>query len=181
MNAAIALVDPAAEPVRAALLHERRGILMWQLNRAEDGTRDLERAVALIPAEPPSAERARALGGLGRVLMLAGEPARSRVQCEAAVAVARAVGARAEEADALATLGDDLSRLGDRQAGLRCLRQARALAAETGESEPLSRIAVPLSDQLRRDGRLGEAVEVALAGARRPATRGWTRAKASAR
>jgi DNA-binding CsgD family transcriptional regulator len=166
VDAAIALVDPAAEPVRAALLHERRGNLLWQLNRSEDGTRDLERAVALIPEEPPSAERARALGGLGRVLMLGGEPARSRVQCEAAVAVARAVGARAEEADALATLGDDLSRLGNRAAGLRCLRQARALAAETGESEPLSRIAVPLSDQLRRDGQLEEAVEVALAGAR---------------
>ena len=166
VEAAIALVDPAAEPVRAALLHQRRGILLWQLGRAEEGARDLERAVGLIPAEPPSPERARALGGLGLILMLAGEPARSRVQCEAAVAVAHAVGARVEEADALATLGDDLSRLGDLPAGLRCLREARALAAETGDSEPLSRIAVPLSDQLRRDGRLAESVEVALSGAR---------------
>jgi DNA-binding CsgD family transcriptional regulator/tetratricopeptide (TPR) repeat protein len=166
VDAAIALVDPAAEPVRAALLHQRRGIYLWQLGHSADGVRDFEHAVWLIPAEPPSAERARALGGLGLILMLAGQPARSRGHCEAAVAIARDVGARVEEADALASLGDDICRLGDRAAGLEHLRRARSIAMDTGDREVLSRTAVPYSDMLRRDGQLAEAVEVALAGAR---------------
>ena len=88
VDAAIALVEPAAEPVRAALLHQRRGLYLWLIGRGPAGVRDFERAVELIPAEPPSAERARALGGLGLMLMLAGRPARSREHCEAAVEVA---------------------------------------------------------------------------------------------
>jgi DNA-binding CsgD family transcriptional regulator len=163
VDAAIALVDPVAEPVRAALLHQRRGMLLWQLGRG--GVEDSERAVELIPAEPPSVERARALGGLGVILMLAGRPARSRDACEAAVAVARAVGARVEEADALASLGDDLARLGDAEAGLRSLQRSRAVASEANDSDVASRTAIPYSDILRRDGRLEEAFEVALAGA----------------
>jgi ATP/maltotriose-dependent transcriptional regulator MalT len=136
------------------------------MGRGPAGVRDFERAVELIPAEPPSAERARALGGLGLILMLAGQPASSAEHCKAAVAVARTVGARVEEADALATLGYDLSFLGDRPAGLECARRARSLARQTGNDEILSRTTVPLSDVLRRDGQLAEAVEVALAGAR---------------
>jgi DNA-binding CsgD family transcriptional regulator len=165
VDEAIALVEPAAEPVRAALLHQRRGLYLWLMGRGPAGVRDFERAVELIPAEPPSAERARALGGLGLILMLAGRPASSREQCEAAVAVARAVGARGEEADALATLGYDLSVLGARPAGLECAQRARSIARETGDDEILSRTTVPLSDVLRRGGQLAEAVEVALAGA----------------
>ena len=98
--------------------------------------------------------------------MLAGQPASSAEHCEAAVAVARTVGARVEEADALATLGYDLSFLGDRPAGLECARRARSIARQTGDDEILSRTTVPLSDVLRRDGQLAEAVEVGLAGAR---------------
>ena len=163
VDAAIALVDPAAEPVRAAALHQRRGMCLWQLGRG--GVEDFERAVKLIPAEPPSAERARALGGLGLILMLAGRPRRSREACEAAVAVARAVGAHDVEADALASLGDDLGRLGDPAAGLRCLDRARAVAAGARDSDVGSRIAVPHSDVLRRAGRPEEAIRVALGGA----------------
>ena len=166
VDAAIALVDPSAEPVRAALLYQRRGMHAWQLGRA-GAVRDFERAVELIPDEPPSSERARALGGLGLILMLTGEPARSRTHCEAAVAVARSVGASVEEAYALASLGDDLGRLGDRAAGLRCLRRASSIAEDAGDGEVLSRTAIPLSDMLRRDGQLDEAIEVALAGAER--------------
>ena len=166
VDSAIALVDEDREPVRAAFLHERRGLYLWLMGRGSAGVQDFERAVELIPAEHPSAERARALGGLGLILMLSGRPARSREHAEAAAAVARAAGAVAEEADALATLGYDLSVLGQRAAGLEFARRGRAIAARTGDDGILSRTAVPLSDVLRRSGRLTEAVEVALAGAK---------------
>jgi len=165
IDRAIELVDAEAQPLRAALLHERRGMFLWQLERGLEGVRDFERAVELIPSAPPSAEWATALGRLGWILMLTGEHVRSRERCEAAVAVARAVGARVAEADALATLGIDLGLLGDGPGGLTCLRRARALAAEAGDSEILTQTAIALSAGLMRDGQLADAVEVALAGA----------------
>src|ERR687889_715205 len=58
VDAAMALVDPTAEPVREALLHQRRGLYLWWLERGREGVRDFERAVELIPPEPPSVERA---------------------------------------------------------------------------------------------------------------------------
>jgi DNA-binding CsgD family transcriptional regulator/tetratricopeptide (TPR) repeat protein len=164
VDAAIALIDAAAQPVRAALLHQRRGLYLWLIGRGPAGVRDFERAVELIPSEH-SAERAWALGGLGLILMLAGHPARSREHCEAAVTIARAAGAGVEEADALATLGYDLSILGERSAGLECTRRARSLARQIGDVDVLSRTTVPLSDVLRRGGQLSESLEVALAGA----------------
>jgi DNA-binding CsgD family transcriptional regulator len=165
VDAAIALVDPAAEPVRTALLYERRGLYQWQLGRAAEAVRDAERAVALIPAEPPSAERSRVLGQLGLRLMLVGQPARSLERATEAVAIAREVGARVEEAEALVCIGQDLITLGNRPAGLDQLRRARSIATELGDDALLSHTAVALSDGLRRDGQLEEAVEIALDGA----------------
>jgi DNA-binding CsgD family transcriptional regulator/tetratricopeptide (TPR) repeat protein len=157
IDAAIERVDPATEPVRAAQLHQRRGLYLWWLERGAEAVQDFERAVELIPGDPPSAERAHALARLGFILMLAGRHAESREYCEAAVAVARTVGARVDEADALASLGLDRVVLGDRAAGLEALRQARSIAAETGDDEMLSQTAIALSTGLMRDGRLEEA------------------------
>jgi DNA-binding CsgD family transcriptional regulator len=99
------------------------------------------------------------------MLMLAGEPAHSKEYCKAAVELAHSIGARVEEADALASLGDDIGRLGDRATGLDHLQRARAIAEQTGDSGIVSRTAIPFSDMLRRNGRLEEAIDVALAGA----------------
>ena len=60
-RAAVALVDPAADPRRAAALHE----LLGRLHRArEPALREFERALALLPAEP-SPERASAMLRIG--------------------------------------------------------------------------------------------------------------------
>src|SRR6185295_4108041 len=106
-----------------------------------------------------------AVGRLGLILLLAGQYARSREACEAALAVARTVGARLEEADALASLGQALIGLGEPSAALRCLRLARSIALEQGEDERLVQTAIALSFGLSRDGQLPAAIEVALAGA----------------
>jgi DNA-binding NarL/FixJ family response regulator/tetratricopeptide (TPR) repeat protein len=164
-DAAMALVDADAEPMRAAVLLQRRGLYLYQVGRAADGVPDMERAVDLIPPEPPSAERAGAVGRLGLILLLAGEYERSREVCEAAVVVARTVGARLEEADALASLGQALSGLGESSVGLGYLRLARSIALEQGEGQRLGQTAIGLSYVLHRDGQPAAALEIALAGA----------------
>jgi DNA-binding CsgD family transcriptional regulator len=99
------------------------------------------------------------------MLLLSGQLARSRGYAEEAVAVARAVGARAEEADALVCLGQLLVALGDRPGGLEHLHGAWAIASELGDDEILSHAAVGLSDALRYDGQLERSIEIALVGA----------------
>ena len=73
----------------------------------------MRRHRAFAPAEPPTAERARAISGLGQMLMLLARYDESRILCEDAVRIARAVGARGPEGHALSTLGLDLAVLGD--------------------------------------------------------------------
>jgi len=63
IQAALAGVDPATDPVRAGLLHERLGRYLW-LTLDEAALPAYKEAVRLVPAEPESVERAR---GAGRV------------------------------------------------------------------------------------------------------------------
>jgi DNA-binding CsgD family transcriptional regulator len=165
VDEAIALREAAAEPKHVAALLQQRARFLWQLGRASEGVHGLERAVALLPADPPSVERAEALGRLGLMTMLSGEYARSRTYAEQALAVAREVGARAEEAVALNCLGTDLDVLGDRVAGLEHLRRARSIATEVGRADLRSQADLLLSDLLRSDGQLERSIEMALEGA----------------
>jgi DNA-binding CsgD family transcriptional regulator/tetratricopeptide (TPR) repeat protein len=164
IDAAIALVDLVEEPVRAAQLHHCRGTYLGHSGRAREGVLALEQAVALIPVEPPSAERARALGRLGLLHLMSGEIAPARQHGEQAIAIARETGARAEEANALVCVGQCLVAVGDRS-GLDHHRRAQSIAREIGDDELFSHAAVALSDGLRRYGQLQEAIDVGLAGA----------------
>jgi ATP/maltotriose-dependent transcriptional regulator MalT len=165
VSGALELVDATREAPRAALLHERRGFYLWWNARGEDAISDYERAVALMSRQPPSAEKAFVLAGLGFVQMLTGRSARSRGVCEQALEVARAVGAPSAEVRALATLGTDLQNLGERTRGIACLREARQLARQHGDPDLLANTAVGLSDALLKAGALQESVAVALEGA----------------
>jgi DNA-binding CsgD family transcriptional regulator len=159
------LVDERADPVRAALLHERRGYYLWWQGCGEDGVHDFEEAVRLIPADPPSRERAFVLAGLGFIQMIVGPTERSLDVCEEALEVSRSVGAGAAEVRALSTLGNVREALGDRPGGIAAVREARALGRKLGDPEVLAQTAIGLSDALRKDGQLEEAVAVGLEGA----------------
>ena len=165
VDAAIALHEAGGELARVAALLQQRARFLWQLGRAPESVPALERAVALIPADPPTVERAEALGSLGVMVMLAGQYTSSRAYAEQALAVAREVGARAEEAVALNCLGIDLDALGDRAGGLEHLRRGWAIATDVGRADVLSQAALLLSDSLRYDGQLERSIEVALEGA----------------
>jgi predicted ATPase len=63
-------VDAAAEPRRAGALLERLARYHWNAGHTPLAMAAVERAVAIIPPEPPSEELARALAAHGQLLML---------------------------------------------------------------------------------------------------------------
>jgi DNA-binding CsgD family transcriptional regulator/tetratricopeptide (TPR) repeat protein len=159
---AIALVDEARQPQRAGLLQEQLArCLRWLGDPAALDAH--QQAVRLAPPEP-SAERARVLGSLAQHLLGLDRFAEAREMAEEAVAVARQVGARAEEAAAHATLGDALVHFGEVDAGLAELAAARRLATQTGDVIIMLRTLVNHSDGLLAAGRLEQAATVALDG-----------------
>ncbi len=125
---ALSLVDVTADPATAGLLHARLGYLTWASGEGERALGEHERAVQLVPPEPPSTERANVLGGLAGALMGLGRLAESRSVAEEAIACAVAAGAPLEESRARMMLGSDLVAAGDVAAGLVELRRAHELA-----------------------------------------------------
>ena len=168
-EAALALIDEVAEPTAAGLLHGRLGYLTWVSGDGPGGLLRHREAERLVPAEPPSAERARVLGALGGALMGLGRYEESRRVCDSAIACAMATGARSEEARARNMLGSDLVALGEVSEGLRELERSRELAVEAGPPEMLVVAHHNLALNLAQAGRLETAFAEATAG--REATR----------
>ena len=63
-------VDRVADPLRAGILREELGRGLWVLGDVTGALETYREAVAITPADRPTAERARALSGLGQILML---------------------------------------------------------------------------------------------------------------
>ena len=168
---ALRLVDPAADPARAGLLHNSRG---WY----DAGGADPEvlfaanrEAVRLVPAEPPSAARAQVLLGYGRALLiLAGRDDEATAVYEQALTAARQAGSEPDIARAMAAVGCLRAVAGQVDAGVALLRQACELTERSaGDARASSVAQTPpaaslLSDVLLKTGRLEEAAQVAVQG-----------------
>jgi DNA-binding CsgD family transcriptional regulator len=166
LDEALALADPESEPVRTGILHSQRAWYSWPAGAAGSSTYEHHAsALALIPAEPPSKARARAVTDVAYTNMLDGHMSAAREQALEAVAVARRAGAREIEGLALNVLGAARGMLGEPEDAVACLRDAVAIARETGGAEALGRAFVNLSSTLDVAGRLEQAVEAALEGA----------------
>jgi DNA-binding CsgD family transcriptional regulator len=166
LDQALALADATAEPVRTGMLHSQRAWYSWVGGVFGDATyAHHASALALIPPEPPSAERARAVTDMAYTYMLDGHMAEAREHAAEAVAVARLSGAREVEGLALNALGTTRGVLGENEAAVECLRAAVAIARETGGTEALGRAYVNLSSALDIAGRYEESVATALEGA----------------
>jgi ATP/maltotriose-dependent transcriptional regulator MalT len=164
-KAALKEVDVAAEPVRAALLLEKRGRLKEWLGR-EDYAEDLAEAVRLVPADPPSPARARVLEAAAHDIhhREGYDPAEFRARAEEAVAVARQAGDPGIEAKALTTLAvaEPFAAGMERKRAL--LAEARAAAARANAYQPLLGAAITESDMLEGFGEHEQAAAVARAG-----------------
>ena len=147
------------------MLYEELARALYVLGDPTASLQAYRDAVAIIPAEPPTAERARAISGLGQILMLLARYDESRVLCEDAARIARAVGARAQEGHALSTLGLDLAVLGD-PAGTEVIEQAIAIAREVRNADDIGRGYVNLAEALNLAGDTRRASEVTAEGLR---------------
>jgi DNA-binding CsgD family transcriptional regulator/tetratricopeptide (TPR) repeat protein len=168
---AIGLVGEG-DPLRAARLHDRLGRYLHESGSTDAALAAFERVVDLVPAEPPSAERAHALAALGHGLSLAWRFDESLAVCERAFALARTVGDGAVELRALLDLGRDLAYLGRAEEGVARLRRALELAEEAvdprahgrGYGSPLRDAYVSLTDVLTMLGRPRESARIGQRG-----------------
>jgi DNA-binding NarL/FixJ family response regulator len=158
------MIDERDDPIAAALAHERLGRYLWLVGRDDDALPAHRRAVELMPAEPPSEDRAFVLAGLGQVLMLCIQTAESIPYCEEAVAIARSVGARAVEAHALNTMLANFSNQGEVDRAVEGAKEAIAIGRELGLVEQLGRSYINCCDALDQAGRIEEAIAFAEEG-----------------
>jgi len=161
-SAALKEIDPAAEPVRAALLLETRATL-GDLSGRTDPAADLRAALELVPAGLGDAARARVLVSEAKYLA---EPhgAEGRVAAEEALSLAQRVGDAGTEVSALCELACIESHSGNDPAALAMLAEARSLAAKASALRPLLHVAINESHVLEGMGEHGRAAEVARAG-----------------
>ena len=169
-DAALDLVDEDEEPVRAGLLHDRRAFFLWTVGESHASLEERRIAVRLVPADPPTVERALVLGGLASTTMAALHYRESKELAEEALGVLRAVGSREGEPRLHNILGVDLVGLGEIEAGLTQLREAVSAARDVSPIESRVGIEHNLCYFLSVTDHLDEALEttaLALADAQR--------------
>ena len=170
-----ALAEAEGGGERVALLHARHGYLRWTQGDNEGSLAAYERGLALLPADPPSAARARILGSQASAMLGLGRYEEGRRVATDGVATAEAAGAKPEEARARNVLGSILVALGEVEPGIAQLERSAELAAEAGPSD--MRVIGPynLAVNLAMAGRLREAQDAAARGVEAARTEGLQR------
>jgi DNA-binding CsgD family transcriptional regulator/tetratricopeptide (TPR) repeat protein len=161
LNAALAQVDEEADPRRAARLLERLSHTQWGLNRSQDALASARRAVALLPADEPTAERAHLHAWWAKIRMLQGRYGEAVAEAEDALQVADAVGERSAAGAALNALGISLMSLGETERGAEHLREAIRAARAADRLGDLGSAYVNLADSFHLVGRTDEALAMA--------------------
>jgi DNA-binding CsgD family transcriptional regulator len=161
---ALAELGTGGHPERRAVLLARRARMVRDLARGDDGTSDLEKALALLSDERPTRVTAQVLAALARTRLLADDMSEARAAAQQAVRTADAVGALEESCDAAVTLGCVMDVLGDPEAGIELIRDAGQRAKEAGLAWTALRATINLTDRLAGIGRHEEAIAVAQEG-----------------
>ena len=175
-RSAIAGVDPAAEPARAAALHERQRWYLWEAGDRAAAAVALAEAERLIPTRPPSAARARILAHKAGILLFGGRLAESIPVAEEAISPWRARSAprRTRRSRSGSSARPWRSPGGSTRASTR-LRAGLAIAEAIHSAEGIALGATNLAILLDRVGRTADALDVAVAGWERARTIGVER------
>ncbi|MFN8622091.1 MAG: AAA family ATPase [Chloroflexota bacterium] len=165
LRTAVELSRATPDATRTGVLLEHLGRVSWIAGDTPAAIAFTEEALAVMPLEPPTAERARAVAGLGQLQMLSGHFASAVERCREAIGIAQAVGALEPEGHALNTLGIALANLGRSVAGVTALERALVIGRGLRNADDIGRAYVNLVDALLLCGRPALALERAREGA----------------
>jgi DNA-binding NarL/FixJ family response regulator len=126
--------EAGRDPALAARAYERLGMYLFDAGRIEEALDARARAVALVPAQPPTRLRARVTAAIAQALVNARRRDEARRWCEEALEAARGAGSVADEADVLSTMGM-IEQFHDPANARSLFAAARAQAADAGNLE----------------------------------------------
>jgi DNA-binding CsgD family transcriptional regulator/tetratricopeptide (TPR) repeat protein len=168
LDRALALVDQAlaevghdGDPDQRATLFVRRGELLIDLGRDEEGLPVLEEAVRLLPPDSPSEASARVLGIYARSLARVDQIQRANELAQRALEAAQAVGATEEKLEAQMMLAQFMVYDGDIERGLALVSEVEQEATGAGFWWIATRSYNGLSDLQLMLGRFEEAIQSA--------------------
>jgi len=165
LRRALELTDAVSDPHRAARVLERLARAQGFLNRQDESLVTIERALALLPADESSLERAALLAAGAKARMLQSRFADAVERARAALDAARQLeDGRAIEVRALNSLGVALAGMGDFEAGAAALRDALTRSDDPGLVHERNVAHVNLADLLSLSGRAEEGLAVARQG-----------------
>jgi DNA-binding CsgD family transcriptional regulator/tetratricopeptide (TPR) repeat protein len=175
----LARTGTAHEPAQVALWLERLGRFSWLAGDLDTSRQAYDDALRVIP-DHPSAARARVLAATAQSLMLRSHFLSSSSYAEQAIAVAQAVGARAEEAHARNTLGTDLASIGCYADGIEMIGSALRAARDIGDDVEAARCQINLAHTLVEARRAEETLRAGEEGIRETMALGLARTAAAA-
>jgi DNA-binding CsgD family transcriptional regulator/tetratricopeptide (TPR) repeat protein len=161
-KAALADIDAAEEPLRAARLLIRRSKLLFNMGKS-DGTREANEAYELLAPVPNSAERVRLMADVAYALGGFDNAAAVRI-AEQAKNDAAELGDVITEVSATIAFGRVCARQMPAEDGIAPMQAAAAHARETGDLPNLARALVIISDSLYELGRYDESAAAAAEG-----------------
>jgi DNA-binding CsgD family transcriptional regulator len=153
-----------SDAIRIGLLHDRLRWFLWESGDRVAAEAAVAEALRLIPSEPPSAARARALGQAAGLRLLAGAAGDARHQATEAIAVARSAGALSEEAFGLGILGWAQAVTDDVEHGIATYREGLSIAERLGGVEGIALGHANLAALLDRVGRTEASLDAAHEG-----------------
>jgi DNA-binding CsgD family transcriptional regulator len=161
---AFALAEARDQRLRAAVLAERLGRYSWASGRERDAVAYYQRALELAPQQPPSAERARALAGHARILMLNWLDTPAARVAQEAIDAAREVEAVAVEAHAQNTLAMAKCWMGDEPGALSAMAESARLTEGSDDDDNVGALWVNRVELLFTLCRVEQAAAVARQG-----------------
>ena len=163
------LLDARTDPVLAAKVGERLAYFLLGSDREDleaEAVEEARAAVDVLPADPPTWERARAIATYARTLLVAEDGAAAE-WAEHGRLAARAARSQSVEADSLVTLGLLSHRQGRNDDAIRLFTAAHGQAREAGVLGVELRAAAHLARAHLERGELTAAARVAHQGVRR--------------
>jgi DNA-binding CsgD family transcriptional regulator len=165
-----AVLGAGQDPLLASRIGERLGYFLLQLDRHDaitDAVEVTRETVGLLPEEPPTWQRARAISTYANALLVAGEDDRAAEWAERGRAAARAARAPWVEADSLVSLGLISQREGRNEEAIELFTAAHGQARDARVLGVELRTAFHLARAHMERGELAAAAGVAHEGVRR--------------